>query len=200
MRLWLCLVALALLAERPEPVAVRAHDGVVDVRAWSANLADLLDAVARETGMKVIYEGPRPATRVSIDVRGRTGVQAVSSIFEGLGVSYALAADRDGMRVAILIVSDAAASGSASPSGRAAAVRPAPELRPQRYPDEPPLTNPEIPSLAAPPPDPPDIPAPPLAAPNPSPAPAEAPAPSSRAEPLQIPVKPAATPSPPPNP
>jgi hypothetical protein len=190
---------LVLLAAGPASVVVRSHDGVVDVRATSASVADVLDALSRETGMKVIYDGARPAERVSLEIRAAPSVEVVLRLFEGLGLNYALSADKRGISVGTLIV------GPAGPLGRdtvaSSPSRPAP--RPpvvQRFPDEPPV-NPEAESLAAaagaPAPDDPPPPPPPRDASAPAPTPAPAPATGpQRIEPLQAPKPPTPTPSP----
>jgi hypothetical protein len=98
----------------------------VDLTATAAPLADVLDRLARQTGMKVVYEGPAPRQLVTLSLHGRTPAETVLAVFEGLGINYALVADATGARVQTLMVAGSApASSSSSPNpgaGRSPAV------------------------------------------------------------------------------
>jgi hypothetical protein len=128
MRFSAVLVGVALAAV-PAPataeVAVRVSGGHVDLTATAAPLADVLDRLARQTGMKVVYEGPAPRQLVTLSLHGRTPTETVLSVLEGLGVNFALIADPSGAHVQTLVV---AGTATASSSPSAAAVRPAPPL------------------------------------------------------------------------
>lgn len=122
-------VALVLLALAPTTVAaeviVRVSEGRVDLAATAAPLGDILDRLARQTGMKVVYEGPAPRQLVTLSIRGRTPAQAVLSVLEGSGVNFALLGDAGGAGVQTLVV--AGASATSAPSG--AATPPSPDPR-----------------------------------------------------------------------
>jgi hypothetical protein len=126
MRFSAVLVGVALAAA-PAPataeVAVRVSGGHVDLTATAAPLADVLDRLARQTGMKVVYEGPAPRQLVTLSLHGRTPTETVLSVLEGLGVNFALMADPSGAHVQTLVVAGTATA-SSSPSA-AATVRPA---------------------------------------------------------------------------
>jgi len=118
--------------------------GRVSVHVTAAPLSEVLDRLARQTGMKVVYDGAPPRAVV---VRGRqvedaTVADAVADVLEGLGVSYALRLDATGMKVDTLLVLGAVRSSSASPSSSPAA-RPA----------IPPVRLPGFGNVPAPPPD-----------------------------------------------
>ncbi len=116
----LSLVATVASAE----VAVRVSGGRVDLTATAAPLADVLDRLARQTGMKVVYEGPAPRQLVTVSLHGRTPAETILAVFEGLGLNYAMVADATGAGVQTLMVAGAASA--ASSSGTAAATRPNP--------------------------------------------------------------------------
>ena len=113
----------------------------MDLTATAAPLADVLDRLARQTGMKVVYEGPAPRQLVTLSLHGRTPTETVLSVFEGLGVNFALVADPTGARVQTLVVAGTATA-SSSPSS-AAASRPASAGRPRRPFGPPPGASPE---------------------------------------------------------
>lgn len=108
-------------------VEVRLTGERVDVKA-AAPLAEVLDALAAPLRMKVVYEGPRPRLTVGVSLQGRTPVEAVMGILEGLGINYALTLDASGSRVTTLLIQDAAsekageAAGSVSDSRSPAAL------------------------------------------------------------------------------
>ena len=120
MRVFAALVVVALgAAPATAEVAVRVSGGHVDLTATAAPLADVLDRLARQTGMKVVYEGPAPRQLVTLSLHGRTPTETVLSVLEGLGVNFALVADPSGARVQTLVVAGTATA-SSSPSGAAA--------------------------------------------------------------------------------
>jgi hypothetical protein len=104
--------------------------GRVSVRVTAAPLSEVLDRLARQTGMKVVYDGAPPRTLV----RGRqvedvTVAEAVVDVLEGLGVSYALRLDATGLKVDTLLVLGAVKASSASRSSSPGARRAVPPVR-----------------------------------------------------------------------
>jgi hypothetical protein len=103
----------------PDEVDLRATQaGRVSLKVGAAPLSEVLDRLARQTGMKVIYDGAPPRTVV----RGRqienvTPAEALADVLEGLGVSYALRLDATGAKVDTLLVLSATKS-AAGPSPR----------------------------------------------------------------------------------
>jgi hypothetical protein len=117
--------------------------GRVSLQVGSAPLSEVLDRLARQTGMKVIYDGAPPRALV----RGRhvedvTPAEAVLNVLEGLGVGYALRFDPDGVKVdTLLVIGTAGASAAPRPVGAPPALRPpvgppAPSLVVEEEPDE----------------------------------------------------------------
>ena len=107
------LVLLALTASlSAAEVTVRVSGGHVDLAAKAAPLSEVLDRLGRQTGMKVVYEGPAPRQLVTLSLAGRSPAEAVASILEGQGLNYALVLDVTATRVDKLLVT------GSSPGGR----------------------------------------------------------------------------------
>src|SRR5262245_57249970 len=123
------LIGLALAAALGSPlraeVTVRGVAGRVHVTANAAPLADVLDRLARQTGMKVVYEGPAPRQLVTVSLRGRSPAEAVHDLLEGQGLNYALLGDSSGTGVQTLLMTGPAASVASSSSGSASSAPPA---------------------------------------------------------------------------
>jgi hypothetical protein len=94
----------------------------VDVTAAGVAVSEVLDGLARRTGMKVVYEGAAPRTPVTVDLRGRTLAAAVLGVLDGLGLNYALVLDPSGTTVETLMI--VAAAPRAATSAASAIVRP----------------------------------------------------------------------------
>ena len=136
------LLLLASAAAGAE-VTVRVSGGQVDLTATAAPVAEVLDRLARQTGMKVVYEGPAPRQLVTLSLHGRTPTEAVLDVLEGLGVNFAFVADPSGARVQTLMVAGTA-SASASTASSATAARPAPTAGPRRPFGPPPGASPDV--------------------------------------------------------
>ena len=79
---------------------VRATGDFVTIRAEAAPLPDLLAALSRETGLRVVWGlDPPPRPLVTVAVTSRIQSEAVPAIFEGLRFNYALGLDPSGRRV-----------------------------------------------------------------------------------------------------
>jgi hypothetical protein len=100
---------------------VRKSGDKLDVRATAAAVSEVLDRIARETGMKVSYDGAPPRARISLTLTGVTPAHAVLSVLEGQGLNYALRMDPTGAKVeTLLLVSGGTASaGVPAPAPRA---------------------------------------------------------------------------------
>ena len=121
------LALAAVLAARPgaAQTEVRRVGDKLDVKATAAPVSEVLDRIARETGMKVTYDGPPPRARVSVTLTGVTPAHAVLAVLEGQGLNYALRMDPRAVRIeTLLMVASTGAAGAAS-----APVRPQPGPR-----------------------------------------------------------------------
>lgn len=132
------LTALAIATPGMAAVDIRVSGQSVDIQASNAPLAEILDRLSRQTQMRIVYDGAPPRQTVSLDLRGRTPVEAVTAALEGQGVNYALAMDATGTRVETLLVSGTAPSSASRPGGttedRRSIVR---EIPQESVPDEP---------------------------------------------------------------
>jgi hypothetical protein len=176
-------VLVAALLAGPAAAAeinVRVDGGRVDLSTNAAPVAEVLDRLSRQTGMKVVYEGAPPRQLVSVTLAGRTPAEAVVGLLEGLGLNYMLIGDASGARVQTLMMGGAA---PAAPSPRATS--PSPSTRPA------PVSSPDA-EEAEEPDEEPERPEPNPAAPRPGPAGVPLPAQANPAAPA--PSVPGATP------
>jgi hypothetical protein len=91
-------------------VDVRVSGQAVDVVATNAPLSEVLDRLSRQTHMRLVYDGAPPRQPISLDLKGRTSLEAVLAALEGQGVNYAMGMDSTGTRVETLLVSGLAPS------------------------------------------------------------------------------------------
>jgi len=117
-----CLISAVLTgaAGLAEP-QIRAVDGQVTIQADKMPLSQILDRLAASSGMKVTYEGARPSMPVTMTVDGISEIEAILRLMEGQGVSYVLATDPTGERVATLIISGVGAGRPVAPSSQSSA-------------------------------------------------------------------------------
>lgn len=85
--------------------------GRVSVHA-EAPAVEILDRLAAQTGMKVVYEGGGPRTRVSVSFERRTPAEAVLMVLQGLGYDYLIRFDRTGTRPELLMISGPSSNAS----------------------------------------------------------------------------------------
>ena len=121
---WLALSLLA--APAAADVAVRVVPTVpgqpaqVEVVARAAPLNEVLDRLARQIGMKVVYDGAQPRQLVTLTVSGRPAAETVLAVLEGQGLNFALLGDASGTGAQTLLVTGtvtatAASAGSSAP-------------------------------------------------------------------------------------
>jgi hypothetical protein len=148
-----------------DTIEIRVVAGKVDLEARGAPLAQLLDRLARQTRMRVVYDGSPPHDLVTASLVGRSPAEAVLSVLEGRGLNFALALDRTGQRVETLVLTHA--SPPLPPSEHSVPFVPPPpegeaddmeaQLQSQQE-GAPAVAAPESPPSAAPPPSNPDPP------------------------------------------
>jgi hypothetical protein len=131
------LFAVAAVSLHAE-VEVQVTGDRVSVRAVSAPVSEILDRLATQTGMKLVYDAPPPRQLLTAALEQRTLPEAVLGILEGLGLNYALVMDRAGVRVEQLLILGAAAPAPARPATPAPPVprRPPPMAAEELEPDE----------------------------------------------------------------
>lgn len=129
MRVGVVLLVLAVPGAALAQTEVRHVGDLVEVQATMAPLADILDRLARETGMKVVYDGAPPRARVRLALPAMPPAQAVLAVLEGQGLNYMARMDPTGLRVDTLYVVSGggpatpatAARGESRPPGQTAA-------------------------------------------------------------------------------
>jgi hypothetical protein len=99
----------------------------VDVQAVNAPLSEILDGLARQLNIKIVYEGPPPRQVLTVDIKDRTPAEAFLSIVEGQGLAYAVVMDPSGTRVQTLLM----AGGNNAPSSSSKLPPPRQERIPQ---------------------------------------------------------------------
>jgi hypothetical protein len=103
-------------------------EGVV-IRTDATPVSDVLDALAKQAGVKIIYDGAPPRDPVTVDRRSHSLVEAIPALLEGLGLSYVLKMDDTGTKVDTLFVAGGTTPGSTAtaslsgPSDRAERMR-----------------------------------------------------------------------------
>lgn len=119
MRSLLAVLALFVLAAPASAieVSVRVTDGRVDLSATAAPMAEVLDRLSKQTGMKVVYEGPAPRQLVTVSLHGRSPTEAVLGLLEGQGLNYILIGDASGDRVQTLMMAGVAPASSSRSAG-----------------------------------------------------------------------------------
>lgn len=115
------LVLSLLAAHAAAEVKVQARGARVDVTATGAPLAEVLDRLGRQVGMKVLYDGPAPRQLVTLTLHDRTPSEAVLAVLEGLGVNFALVWDESGARLQTLMITGAMTAATATGPTRPAA-------------------------------------------------------------------------------
>lgn len=133
------LGVLLLASPGRAEVMVRVSGSEVDLTATAAPLADVLDRLARQTGMKVVYEGPAPRQLVTLSLHARSAAETVLAVLEGQGLNFAMVADTTGRGVSTLVVAGAAGQSSAPAASGAAANDP----RSRRRLSPPPAASPD---------------------------------------------------------
>src|SRR5512134_632785 len=98
------VAALGLAVPVSAGVEVGMRGGRMRLEAKSAPLSEVLDGLARETGMKVIYEGAPPRKPITISLDRETAIEVLLEVLERSSPNYALRMDATGMRAATLVV------------------------------------------------------------------------------------------------
>lgn len=158
---------LAAAAPARAEVQVRLTEEKLDVTATSAPLSEVLDRIARQTGMKIVYDGAPPRPIVSVTIQGRSQVEAIHGLLEGLGLNYALRTDLGGVKVDTLLLMAGSSGAPARPATNSPARPPAAAAPEPDEPDddEPAPVEAEAPA-GQPQPPPPNLPGVPPAPPN----------------------------------
>lgn len=85
-------------------VEIRQSGDRVSLLAVSAPAAEILERLARQTGMRIVYDAQPPRQLITTRLEQRTTAEAVLGIMEGLGLNYALVMDSAGTQVDQLLI------------------------------------------------------------------------------------------------
>jgi hypothetical protein len=83
---------------------VKVVGGRVHIHATATSVSEVLDRLARTTGMKVVYDGAPPTDRLTAAIDAASETEALSRLLEGLGLTYAFKLDSGGRHVETLFV------------------------------------------------------------------------------------------------
>jgi hypothetical protein len=125
MRVAAIATALALAAAPiGAGVETRAAHGRIHLEARAAPLCDVLDDLARKTGMKVVYEGARPRELITTTLDRDTLVETLAAVLEGFDLTYAIQLDATGTRAVTLVLVAGGSSKTGGAPGRSASADP----------------------------------------------------------------------------
>lgn len=130
----------------PAPVSIHIQGTRVDIRATGVPLAQVLNGVAAEARMSVVYDStPPPQDPVTVDIRNATLSEAITELLRGHGLVYVAKMDSAGQRVETLVLTTGAAghvhlapaSSEPPPTPEPMLDIPQPEYTPEPQPVEP---------------------------------------------------------------
>lgn len=98
----LALLALAMVAGAE--LNIQLNGATVDIRARQVPLQQVLDQLSQKTGMKIVYDTEPPQDTVSFELKGFHVPAAVTELLRGHGLTYIMAMDDTGQRVATLLL------------------------------------------------------------------------------------------------
>jgi hypothetical protein len=98
------VLGLTLPPQAPAEVNVSANGTRVTVTARQAPLNEVLQQIARNTGMKLEFEGTPPRTPLTLSIVDEPLVTAVGRILEGAGVDFAFTLDPTEQKVVKLLL------------------------------------------------------------------------------------------------
>jgi hypothetical protein len=113
----LAFLTVPVWAEVPARPASPPAPSRIDVRANGESISEVLDRIARQTGMRVTYEGGAPRARITRQVSGVTPAQAVVGVLDGQGLSYFMELDRTSTQVQTLLIVNVTAARTQTASG-----------------------------------------------------------------------------------
>src|SRR5215213_5249686 len=85
-----CGILLTANAGVHADVQVKLRGGRMTVVAQNVPLHAVLDRMASQTGMKIIYDGPPPQQMVKLSLSERTPADALVDVLDGRGINFAV--------------------------------------------------------------------------------------------------------------
>jgi hypothetical protein len=99
-------VALSFVARsaQPAPIQIQIRGERIDIRADNTPLVQILNGVAWEAKMKIVYDAPPPQDPVTVNIKNATFSQAITDLLNGHGLIYVAKMDAAGTRVDTLVL------------------------------------------------------------------------------------------------
>jgi hypothetical protein len=99
-------MAFALVARvgLPAPIQIQIRGERIDIQADNTPLVQILNGVAWEAKMKIIYDAPPPLDPVTVNIKDATLSQAITDLLHGHGLIYVAKMDAAGTRVETLVL------------------------------------------------------------------------------------------------
>jgi len=122
------------------PISIHLHGEQVDIHAEGVPLVQVLNGVAGEAKMSIVYDNAQPPQDpVSFDIKNATVSEAITELLRGHGLVYVAKMDAGGKRVdTLLLTTGAAGPVHAAPGEPLPNGDPPMEAPPQEYTPEPP--------------------------------------------------------------
>jgi hypothetical protein len=98
--------AFSLLARtgQPAPISIQIRGERIDIQADNTPLVQILNGVAWEAKMKIVYDAPPPQDPVTVNIKNATLSQAITDLLHGHGLIYVAKMDASGSRVDTLVL------------------------------------------------------------------------------------------------
>jgi hypothetical protein len=124
-------VVFTLLAQigQPAPIVIQIRGERVDIHADNTPLVQILNGVAWEAKMKIVYDAPPPQDPVTVNIQNATLSDAISDLLRGHGLIYVAKMDAAGTRVDTLVLTNG--NPGEVPISASEAPPPEPDMQPE---------------------------------------------------------------------
>jgi hypothetical protein len=95
-------------AAQPAPIVIQIRGERIDIQADNTPLVQILNGVAWEAKMKIVYDAPPPQDPVTVNIKNATLSQAITDLLHGHGLIYVAKMDAAGTRVDTLVLTSGA--------------------------------------------------------------------------------------------
>jgi hypothetical protein len=89
---------------QPAPIQIQIRGERIDIHADNTPLVQILNGVAWEAKMKIVYDAPPPQDPVTVNIKNATFSQAITELLNGHGLIYVAKMDPAGTRVDTLVL------------------------------------------------------------------------------------------------
>jgi hypothetical protein len=113
------LPALFLFAAQGPPLQVTASDGRVTIRATRVPLSEILQELARKSGMEVVYESAMPRQPITTTIENLPEEEAIARLLDGVPLSWGVKLSANRRRVERLVLADPSKRRGGRPEAKA---------------------------------------------------------------------------------